>query len=67
MQGGAFGALPGWLPPSARKRERSGLSPMHQNATKAPGAPTPGTRKGAWMICPGGLLSAPGISGLGTS
>ena len=57
-----------WVAASKRrKRERSGMSPMRQNATKAPGAPTPGTRKSAWIICPGGLQSAPGVAGLGTS
>ena len=57
-----------WVAASARrKRERSGFAPMRQNATKAPGAPTPGTRKSAGMICPGGLRSAPGVTGLGTS
>ena len=33
----------------------------------SPGAPTPGTRKGAWMICPGLLRSARGVAALGTS
>ena len=57
-----------WVAASTwRKRERSGFAPMRQNATKAPGAPTPGTRKSAGMICPGGLRSAPGVAGLGTS
>ena len=57
-----------WVAASERrKRERSRISSMRQNATKAPGAPTPGTRKSAGMICPGGLRSAPGVAGLATS
>ena len=44
-----------------------GACPDASKRHQGPGAPTPGTRKSAGMICPGGLRSAPGVAGLGTS
>ena len=46
-----------------RMQERSGMSQMRQNATKASGAHTPGTRKGAWMTW--GTTECPWCSRLG--
>ena len=68
-EAGAEGQSNGFLGGCLRAAEAgaNGDVAMHQNAIKAPNAPTPGIRKGAWMICPGGLRSVPGVAGLGTS